>query len=217
MRRLILQFKLEDIARDEDAQSFVRNIEFFEILHVLKQDEHEMAMIARIRLKSKQSKVKQIFGHELLEAQLLERDKDGTDTYYFRGREQRSPDDLDSILNFGGFMTEPFSVLDGKATITFLGSATEVRNILREIEKLKLPYKILSLTDAKFSPDSPLSYLTDKQRRVIVSAFNSGYYNVPRKINSEELANKLNIRAQTLVMHRRRAEYRLMRRMIDGR
>ena len=144
MRRLILQFKLEDLARDEGGQSFAREVEMFEILHILKQDEHEMAMIARIRLKHNQASVKQIFGHELVEAQLLGRDKDGTDTYYFRGKEQQSSDDLDSVLSFGGFMTEPFSVHDGKATVTFLGSAVEVKNILRQVEKLKIPSKILS-------------------------------------------------------------------------
>jgi hypothetical protein len=55
----------------------------------------------------------------------LERGKDGTDTYFFRGKEQSNHEDLDSILRFGGYMTEPFSIVDGKATITFLGSAIE--------------------------------------------------------------------------------------------
>jgi predicted DNA binding protein len=100
--------------------------------------------------------------------------------------------------------------------MTFLGSSSQVRKILKAIEELKIPYKILALTDAKFSHDSPLSDLTEKQRKVFVSAFNSGYYDIPRRISSETLAEKMDIRAPTLVMHRRKAEQRIFQKIIKG-
>jgi predicted DNA binding protein len=218
MRRVTLQFKLEDLAeRDEADQILLKEIELFEVLHILKQDEREMAMIARVKLKDKRANLKKIFGDDLIETQLLEEDKNGVKTYFFKSREARNADDFDSILGFGGYLTAPFSVQDGTATMTFLGSSSEVKHMLKAIDEFKVPYKILSLSDAKFSPDSPLSSLTEKQRRVIVSAFNSGYYDVPRKISSEELADKLNIRAPTLVLHRRKAEHRLLHSIINGR
>jgi len=45
---------------------------------------------------------------------------------------------------------------------------------------------------------------------VILSAFNLGYYDVPRRVDSQELAKRLSIREQSLVMHRRKAERRLL-------
>jgi predicted DNA binding protein len=70
--------------------------------------------------------------------------------------------------------------------------------------------KIVSLTDAVFSLNSPLEYLTEKQKAVIIDAFKNGYYDFPRKIGSEALARKLSIREPTLVIHRRKAERRLL-------
>lgn len=85
-----------------------------------------------------------------------------------------------------------------------------MRRFLGAFGKAGLRYKLVSLTDAKFLPNSPLGCLTEKQRRVITTAFNLGYYDLPMKIGSEELAQKLNIREQTLVIHRRKAERRLL-------
>ena len=61
----------------------------------------------------------------------------------------------------------------------------------------------------------PLVHLTDKQRRVIVSVFNLGYYDIPRRIGSRELARRLNIRSPTLVMHRRKAERQILSAIIN--
>lgn len=193
-----------------------RAIDTFEIVHILKQDQNEMAMIARIRMKDKKTTIEDLFGDEITEYQLLERDRYGIETYFFKSRQQRNQDDLDSILGFGGYLTEPFIVRDGKATITFLGSSIQLRKIMNVFQSYNLPYKILALTDAKFSYDSPLSNLTEKQRKVIISAFNSGYYEIPRRISSEELADQLDIRAPTLVMHRRRAEQKVLEKIINS-
>ena len=45
---------------------------------------------------------------------------------------------------------------------------------------------------------------------MIIDAFKSGYYDFPRKIGSEALAKKLSIREPTLVIHRRKAERKLL-------
>jgi len=224
MRRLTLQFDVNELIEHGQPELLehrqevrtMRELESFEILHILKQDQTEMAMIAKIRLRDKKLSIKDLFGDELQEYQLLEKDKSGAETYFLKSTHLDNPDEFDSILGFGGYLTEPFSIRDGKATMTFLGSSSQLRKILKALVALKLPYKILGLSDAKFSYDSPLSGLTEKQRRIIVSAFNSGYYDVPRRISSESLAEKLEIRAPTLVMHRRKAEHRILQKIING-
>jgi predicted DNA binding protein len=42
-----------------------------------------------------------------------------------------------------------------------------------------------------------------------------GYYDVPRRVSSEELAKRLKIQEPTLVMHRRKAERRLLAALIE--
>ena len=44
----------------------------------------------------------------------------------------------------------------------------------------------------------------------IISAYELGYYDVPRRIKTEDLAKRLGIRGSTLAMHRIKAERRLL-------
>ena len=77
-----------------------------------------------------------------------------------------------------------------------------------------ISFNIISLADARFSPDSPLSSLTDIQTKVLKSAFDLGYYDLPKRITSDELAKKLNMRISTFVLHRIKAERRLLAKIL---
>ncbi len=72
---------------------------------------------------------------------------------------------------------------------------------IKKITALGIRHRVVLLTEANFSPDSPLSKLTEKQREVLIAAYKLGYYDIPRRINSEKLAKKLNIGGSTLGEH----------------
>lgn len=65
--------------------------------------------------------------------------------------------------------------------------------------------------DARFTPSSPVARLTEKQREVLLSAYKLGYYDLPIRISSEELAKKFGRVKSTFVAHRRKAERRLLK------
>ncbi len=79
----------------------------------------------------------------------------------------------------------------------------------------RLRHKAVSLGDAKFSNGSPAESLTEKQRRIIQLAFRLGYYDLPRRVNSKDLARRVGIRDATLVVHRRKAERRLFAEILN--
>jgi predicted DNA binding protein len=220
MRRLTFQISLDDALEHGGPSlpsSAIKELESFEILDILKQEKSGMALIARLSTKNKNAKMDDLFGDELIEYQLLEKRKDGSGIYFFKtARRGENSNQFNSFFRFGGYQGKPFFIGDGKATMTFLGSSAAIKNMMKTMESFKIPFKVLSLSDAKFSYDSPLSDLTEKQRRVIISAFNSGYYDVPRRTSSEQLADKLEIRPQTFVMHRRKAEHRVLEKIING-
>ena len=101
----------------------------------------------------------------------------------------------------------PFEVRDGRVRVTLVGDNEQVKEFL---ENRVVNYKVLSLTDAKFSPNSPISRLTEKQQEAISIAFRLGYFDTPRKISADELAAKLGLASSTLAVHLRRAERRLL-------
>ncbi len=102
----------------------------------------------------------------------------------------------------------PLEIRDEKVKAGFVGKSAQISRFLEKMERAKLRYKILSLTDAKFATESPLSKLTDKQRTVLLSAYNLGYYDIPRRFDSEHLAKKLNLGKSTVAEHLRKAEHR---------
>lgn len=58
--------------------------------------------------------------------------------------------------------------------------------------------------------------LTDRQHEVIEEALESGYFEWPRNITSEELAEQLDISRATLLEHLRKAESKLLTDALEG-
>ncbi len=57
--------------------------------------------------------------------------------------------------------------------------------------------------------------LTDRQREVVLAAYASGYYEIPRESSSEELADRLGLEKSTFLEHLRRAERNLVVRFAE--
>ena len=86
---------------------------------------------------------------------------------------------------------------------------------MEKIDSLGIRYHVVLLADANFSLISPLNQLTEKQREVLIAAYKLGYYDIPRRITSEELAKKLGLVDSTVVEHLRKAEHRLITQVFE--
>ena len=210
MRRLVLEISQDDISKFSPSGELLENIESLEIIYHLRFDKDGFSGICRIRVKDLGLDLRKLVGvGGLVRLELLSEDKGEHIVYmetrtgtmaWFRGPE--APD---------VYLCPPIEFKDRKLKLTFVGNLNEVRKLLATAERVGQRFKILSLTDASFSPDSMLHSLTAKQRKILATAYISGYYDVPRRIGSEQLARKLNIGKSTVVEHLRKAENRLMR------
>jgi hypothetical protein len=205
MRRLILEFDVDEVAKflGED----LKKIDFMDVVTILKEGPEEAVLIVTARLKDPAAELGDLHLDVVDKIRVLDRSKDGTYTLFWKGRPIKRQQ---SFWKGGGYLTTPYEIRNGKLKVTWLGNAKEVKSFLRFVERAGVRFKVDLLTDAKFSPDSPLHSLTDKQRRVLTTAFNLGYYDVPRRMGSDELASRLGITNQAFVMHRRKAERRLL-------
>jgi predicted DNA binding protein len=145
----------------------------------------------------------------LVEAQVLEQQKDGAYTVFMRGGPSLSSV-LKSIDVESGYLFPPIGISDGKIRISFLGNEAQVRTFLEKVDAAQIHYKVVMLTDADFSPFSPLNQLTEKQREVLLAAYKHGYYDIPRRINTKQLSKKVGIGDSTLAEHLRKAERHLL-------
>jgi hypothetical protein len=99
-----------------------------------------------------------------------------------------------------------FSVIGDKDNLKrFL----EVASLLGEIENVKCQLSAYQERDI-------LSCLTARQREVLLEAKRSGYYDYPRRINGEDLAQKVGISKAATIEHLRKAEARIMSNILSG-
>jgi hypothetical protein len=186
----------------------IKKIKSFEMLHILRFDSSEAAAIFRLEAKDSSLNAEELLKsllHDVkIEYQLLEQDGAAC-IYFIKGK---PPQPSSGAPNRSGmYPMLPFAVRDGKVRVTLIGDNEQVKEFL---ENRGVNYKVLSLTDAKFSLNSPISRLTEKQQEAISLAFRLGYFDTPRKVSVDELAEKLGLSSSTLAVHLRRAERRLL-------
>ena len=102
-----------------------------------------------------------------------------------------------------------------KMVISVIGNEENLKKFLGVIKYLG-EVKSMSFKKATFHEQSILSCLTDKQREIVIAAKKNGYYSYPRKINSEELSNRVGLSKPTVVQHLRKAEIRLISNILTG-
>ena len=209
MRRLVVEISQDEISKFSPSAELLEKIESLEIIYHLRFDKDGFAGICRIKVKDPNLDLRRLVGvGGLVRLELLSDEKDEHIVYmetrtrnmaWFRGP------DIPEV-----YLCPPIEFKDRKLKLTFVGNLNEVKKLLSRAEKVGQKFRIVSLTDARFSPDSILHVLTEKQRKILSLAYTNGYYDVPRKIDSEELAQMLKIVKSTLVEHLRKAEKRLI-------
>lgn len=102
-----------------------------------------------------------------------------------------------------------------KLIISVISTEENLRRFLHSITFAGRITK-LSYMKAMYTDDSFLSCLTEKQRQVLIAANKHGYYEYPRKITSEQLAQKVGLSKPTVVQHLRKAEVRLISHILAG-
>ena len=199
----ILQCGIDDLNRTLD------NIKSYTLLQRLKQDQSGYVAICRIELNSPNRNLKDLAGRTgITEIKSIYRESNEVHVALVTFKPMGW---IAEAFRFPGiYPIGPLEIRDEKVKTSFVGRSGQISKFLENMKRAKVRYKILSITDAKFSLDSPLSKLTDKQRTILSSAFNLGYYDIPRRFDSEQLAKKLSLGRSTVAEHLRKAEQRLI-------
>ncbi len=217
MRRLILEVTERELLKAGIELPPLKKIKSLELLYFLRQDTEELAAVSRLEFSDPTAKPQDLLLEGFaVDVQVIEKEKNGAYLLFIRNK---SPS-LSLVLKYigfeGGYLFPPLSIVDGKCRFSFLGSGSQIKDFMEKIDALAIHYRVVLLADANFSPISPLSQLTEKQQEVLLAAYKYGYYDIPRRINTEELAQKLGLVDSTVVEHIRKAEQRLVRHIIEN-
>lgn len=125
---------------------------------------------------------------------------------------QESLDECD-----GGFFVKESPILS-ETGIEFTVVATQ--ETLRlfgvgDVDSVACECEVLSLT-AYTGRQKPLDSLTERQRTVMETAYAKGYYAVPRRISSDDLAAEFGLEKSTVLEHLRRAERNVLAELLGA-
>jgi hypothetical protein len=215
MRRLVVEFPKSEFSKIEGESKALRDLKTMEVVMILRHTEEEITMICRVELETGVSNIEEYLkqaSDDVYHVQILEQETSGAYIVLVKHR-LTHPSDFSSISNVfwdkGGYVVAR-EMWAGKFRVTFIGNIHQIKQTLSTLESNSIRHKILSLTDAKFAPNSPLNVLTEKQRRILIAAYKLGYYNLPRTISSRQLSEKLGLHKSALATHIRKAELRLL-------
>jgi len=117
--------------------------------------------------------------------------------------------------DLGLIHTIPTIISPEKFTISMIGEQKNLSDFVEMIRKAGTILK-MSFRRAAYQKADILAVLTDKQREVMVAAFQNGYYDFPKKISSKQLCRKVSISKPTLLQHMRKAEGRILKEIMAG-
>lgn len=174
MRRLIVEIPIEGASSGKHLP--LRMMKTLEVLQFLRHDRNGFAVILRVELVDQDSDIEDLVNllrtlHGVnSEVEVLDRGE----TSYTLFMKREAPWNLHGFISSNsvrGYMTTPFEVKNGKLKVTFLGNVKELKRLMNDFANSGVRYRVVAMTDARFSPDSPLGSLTEKQRRVLLLRF----------------------------------------------
>jgi hypothetical protein len=223
VRRLAIEFPVKALGRFGETTQFEK-IKWMEVLHFLELDK-EAAVIVRVEFNEPGTRMEDLVREKerrISQLELLQREKNGVCTYFMRMKTGQSSGKnrgkavaktgflRTGVQRTGGYLSTPYEISEGKARATYLGDTKQLRRFLTSVDKLGVPYRVVSIEDARFPWKTPLDRLTAKQRRILVTAYRLGYYEIPKKIGVVQLAKATHLAASTLDVDLRRGERRLL-------
>ena len=215
MRKMILDMKLNE----EYLKNFnflLDKIESIELLELLKIDfEKRIKMAIAAFVMKEDYKIEDIKMPEIVEIfNVLQKNGDRyiclIKVKYFK-----SLSSLAKKFNIDIIWDTPSIFTKDKMIVSVTGNEENLKKIHELFKKIGTVNKI-SFVKSLYNEQSILSCLTEKQREILIAAKKNGYYSYPRKINSQELSEKIGLSKPTVVQHLRKAEVRLVSNLLTG-
>ena len=136
-------------------------------------------------------------------------EENGVITCFIKAQVDGLPTGLIKSINFDNMLISlPLYLSPEKFIVSFLGTSDSIKAYLNLLKSFEISYKAAIQTPDQFQGD--LSCLTNRQKEVMLAARKFGYYDYPRRISSQELAEKLGISKSTMLEHLRKAEKRMI-------
>lgn len=196
-----------------EIASMMRNVEFFRVIYFLRQTADEFSIIIQVKFLEKGHAVEDLpFLHfPWIKVQVLDFNSlNEIYTIYVKGNPPMKSTESNKTNAKLEIFPLSIDVINGKYLITFLTNLEDISKFIEARKSEGFDLRVLSVTKARLPIGSPLDSLTGRQLMILKESYYLGYYDIPRKINSDQVAKKLGIANSTFVTSIRRAEKHIM-------
>jgi len=219
MRKIILEIDPSTVTKKplkkglQDVLSKIEWLEGTNLFNIDPEETSETVMTVKkagvFKVKLKEGfKISDLIDPKMGTIEPLEEDN-GVITCFIKAQIGGLPTELIKSINFNEMlMSLPLYLSPTKFIVSFLGNSETVKAYLNLLKSFGISYKATFQTPNQFQGD--LSCLTKRQKDVVFAARKHGYYDYPRKISSQELAEQLGISKSTMLEHLRKAEKRMI-------
>jgi predicted DNA binding protein len=216
MRTLTLEIEPFETVRVEMAETFAQ-VRSYSILETLKMDYREGICIEIIEFVLREGvsiyDFKKIDNIEILS---VLKSIENRHTCLIRYTEPEQAMNQFQESDLGLVHTIPTIISPEKFTISMMGERKDLSDFIEMMRKNAGTISRMTFRRAAYQKADLLEVLTEKQREVMLAAFQNGYYDYPKKISSRDLCKKVNISKPTLLHHMRKAEGRIFKEIMTG-
>ena len=217
MRKIVL-----DVEPSEETVKGLRPIfdclSSYEILETLKVDREKGICVDLIDCRLQETlsiEDAEWFGHmELLSVLKSDGDVHTCLVKYYEppGGSEEASDDFDMDIVY----TTPSLISAERFVLSAIGTDRDLARFMDGVRKHVGEVTNMSMTRAAYQRRDILTVLTDRQREVLTAANQYGYYDYPRRVSSEKLADRVGISKPVMLQHLRKAEGRIMADIFAG-
>ena len=106
-------------------------------------------------------------------------EKDGIFVCFFKAKLEGRAAELLKSINSDLIYSLPFYLSEEKVILSFFGDSENIKSFLDTLKNFGISFKVVSLQ--KPSQENTLSSLTERQKEILLTAKNKGFYDTPRK------------------------------------
>jgi predicted DNA binding protein len=215
MRKLVIEFAPDMLIRKVQGKMF-ESMESMELLELLRIDYEKGIKLGLMQITVKEGFVlEDVELPDNMEISNVLKSEVNKYTCIVKVKVPKEFKKMMKDFNLDLIWPPPSYISEDKTIISCIGEEDDLRKFM-ELSKSLGTIKNVSFKKAAYQEHDILSALTDKQREIVIAAKQYGYYDMPRKISSEELSKKVGISKATLLEHLRKAEVRLMENILGG-
>ncbi len=216
MRKMVLDVAPNETTR-ESLGPILRVLSSYEILEQLKFDREKGTCVDLITCRLREGLAIEDtpwFGH--MEVLAVLRSEGEEHTCLVKYYEPPDSEDVGEEFDMDLVYTTPSLVSEDRMVISAIGTDRDLARLMDGVRRHVGEVTGMSMSRAAYQRRDILTVLTDRQREVLTPANRYGYYDYPRGVSSDKLADMLGISKPVMLQHLRKAEKRIMADIFAG-